>query len=337
MKRLNVILILLFGVVLSKAQNVIIVQDGNNASVHTSLDSAVIAAPPGAYIYLSDGIFILKSNNININKELHIIGAGHYPDSTLATGRTVVRGSGVYFEQGSSNSTVEGIYFDGTIYTRDSDENSEINGLIFKRIYVGSISSFQGNILIKDSSVGGVSGSNMTITNCILGDNGRVLSNLSNSEIKNNIIFCNFFSWGRPLETVTSSRIINNIFIYSTDIRLPGVVDNEIYNNIFTLDYDLSESTNLSRENKFNIPTENILNRVIETTFSYEDDYHLTPNSPAKGAGFNGKDIGIYGGDVPYKEGAVPSNPHIQSVDIGSQTDSEGKLRVRVKVSAQNN
>jgi hypothetical protein len=64
-------------------------------------------------------------------------------------------------------------------------------------------------------------------------------------------------------------------------------------------------------------------------------NYHLT--NPGNYAGTDGKQVGIYGGSFPYKEGAVPSPPHVRSKTIASSTDGQGKLNVQITTSAQNN
>lgn len=69
--------------------------------------------------------------------------------------------------------------------------------------------------------------------------------------------------------------------------------------------------------------------------FSYDFDYHLSDDSPAKGQGIGGTDCGIYGGDNPYKESAVPLNPHIQFIDIPVNPDNQGKLNIQIRASAQ--
>lgn len=45
--------------------------------------------------------------------------------------------------------------------------------------------------------------------------------------------------------------------------------------------------------------------------------------------------MGIYGGSTPWKEGAIPSNPHIFFKNISNATDGSGNLPVQIKVSAQ--
>ena len=53
--------------------------------------------------------------------------------------------------------------------------------------------------------------------------------------------------------------------------------------------------------------------------------------------GTDDSQIGIYGGVYyPYKEGAVPSNPHIQLQNIAPST-TNGLLNVQIKAVAQEN
>ena len=71
------------------------------------------------------------------------------------------------------------------------------------------------------------------------------------------------------------------------------------------------------------------------TTFSYTQNYHL--QAPLTYIGTDGTQIGIYGTTIPYKEGAVPINPHVQTKTIGTTTSSIGELNINIRVAAQNN
>jgi hypothetical protein len=51
--------------------------------------------------------------------------------------------------------------------------------------------------------------------------------------------------------------------------------------------------------------------------------------------GTDGTQVGIYGGALGYKPGAVPSNPHFSSATVAPTTNKDGKLNVNVKVIAQ--
>ncbi|HSK13334.1 MAG TPA: hypothetical protein VK907_08965, partial [Phnomibacter sp.] len=92
---------------------------------------------------------------------------------------------------------------------------------------------------------------------------------------------------------------------------------------------------NYSSGNQFGVT--NLFIAQTGNAFSEKDDYHLTANSPARNAGFDGKDCGIYGGANPYKIGAVPMNPHIRSKEISAQTDGQGMLQIKATVVAQEN
>ena len=72
------------------SQNLIAVQNGNTPAFYTVLDSAIIHAQNGDTVYIPGGTFSL---NVPVTKSLHIIGVGHNPDSTLATGKTVINGN----------------------------------------------------------------------------------------------------------------------------------------------------------------------------------------------------------------------------------------------------
>ncbi len=50
--------------------------------------------------------------------------------------------------------------------------------------------------------------------------------------------------------------------------------------------------------------------------FSFDHDYHLQSSSPAIGAGVNGEDLGIYGGDYPFEVGADPKGPIMTKVEV---------------------
>ena len=81
----------------------------------------------------------------------------------------------------------------------------------------------------------------------------------------------------------------------------------------------MSNSTQLPEGNG------NLRNVDMSTVFvDHENyDFHLLPGSPAIGAGENGTDMGIYGGDAPYVDGGFPGLPsilQIQAPTAGSQT-----------------
>jgi hypothetical protein len=81
--------------------------------------------------------------------------------------------------------------------------------------------------------------------------------------------------------------------------------------------------------------TTSTFNNANTPSFSYTNNYHLKTTSNGHNAGNDGTDVGLYGTLIPYKESAVPFNPHISSKTIGTVTTPTGTLNVDIKVSAQ--
>lgn len=58
--------------------------------------------------------------------------------------------------------------------------------------------------------------------------------------------------------------------------------------------------------------------------FSYAHNYRLQPSSPAKNAGIDGTDLGLYGGVGDYNQNGTPRNPQITQFNIANPTISSG-------------
>lgn len=136
MKSHVLILFLLMTIVGVNAQQVIVVQSASKTSAYPTIAAAVEAAQNGDYVYIPGGIFV--EENITITKQLNIIGAGHYPDSTQATGRTVINGS-IIFNNGSDYSTIQGIYLSNTIQIGTTCEQAKSKNILISRCNVGAI------------------------------------------------------------------------------------------------------------------------------------------------------------------------------------------------------
>ena len=93
---------------------------------------AYAAASNEDTIYLPGGTF----ETSDINKRLTIYGAGHYPDSTLATGKTIISNS-FNINTNTDSLLLEGIQFNGSMTI-----NSNVNYLVLKRNIVLSVLNF---------------------------------------------------------------------------------------------------------------------------------------------------------------------------------------------------
>lgn len=334
MKQISILLAMVF-VALQYAfsQSVIIVQNDLGASQHLTLTDALDASQDGDFIYVPGGSFNIGS--LLIEKQVHIFGAGHNPNTTQATGTTVLVGN-MYFLTASSGSSIHGIYLAGDLYIGNAPDNATVNGLLINRCNINQLAlspdglSYYGsaNITVRESIVRYYFyGANATPG--VLVENSIILNQLiyfNGSAVFRNNVF--LFPTGF-LNNTNNQTFENNILLMSPDYGLAGS------NNVFTNNYINTAfiGGNLSFNNVIN-PANPFVN-VPQYTFDYAYDFHLLPGSEAEGAGLNGTDCGIYGGDNPWKESALPINPHISFKSIPVTTDAEGILNIQINSEAQ--
>jgi len=334
------------------SQNIIALQpaNGSSASFYTDVQSAVNAASNGDYIYLPGGPINI-SPSLNINKRISLIGAGFFNDSTLATHYTELTGA-IYLLAGADGSTISGISAStltvGTDGATQNVNNVTISRCSFNLIQLGytvGVTNGSGrNFLISECVLGQVYGNNMQhvkITKCIIGSgvssSYRAIMDFNyNAEISNCIIltssYCGSGCLG-TIENINGCIIQNNIF-YSTQARFTNCYNNIVLNNTFCNDGSINAGGGPG--NLYNVNQATLfVDAPPLVPYSQLYDYHVQTSSVAHNYGTDGTDVGIYGTSIPYKEGSVPFNPHIQLKNISSATDLNGNLPVNIKVAAQ--
>ena len=308
---------------------------------YTNLSTAITAAANGDTIYLPGGA-ISPTSQINVSKSLHFIGTGHYPDSTIATGATWI--NDLRFLTGSSGASVEGIDFD--VLCIGYSSNQSITGFTVKRCSIDNLYIGQDNI--------------STIEGIIVTDNVFKAAITIRPGYPNILLMRNIFSYSQS-HSCQGLLLKNNIFYvyYPNAINdfNSCVLENNIimgvsgsnFGNITLGSFNCQYIKNIFIPTVSNwgtnTNTNNILGQTVATTFvnapgynfSYAHNYHLLPGSPGINYGTDGTDVGIYGTTAPYKDGAVPFNPHIMSKTINSSLTPAGILNVNVSVSAQDN
>jgi hypothetical protein len=345
MKKIIIFILLLSSFAL-KAQSRFVVQNATGATVYNTLDSALNYSVSGDTVYIPGGAF--NMGNYQLSKKLHITGVGHYADSSTATSITSITGN-FYFLTGSSGSVLHGIYLSGDVRLGTNGSNMQVNDiqvirsniagvvlsmdtytnnpsssghlisesvirntvhilqtqnvLIEKSILQGAIQSFNGNLYVRNcifTGVEGCPGYNVNGTSALF---------------ENNIFYNNSFGCG------------GNPLVYSTSC---------IYNNnLFTSGITVPSGTNIGAGNITNHPQATVFVNHSGTTFSYSSNFHLNPACTGINAATDGTDIGLYGTTNPYKEGAVPFNPHIIQSNVSTSTNASGEVNVQIKVSAQ--
>jgi len=338
MKQTSFLLTALLVCLTAISQNVFTLDGASGTRVYSNIDSALKYSADGDYLYLPAGN-ISAPQGFMVKNKLNIIGAGHYPDSTQATGQTVITGN-VHFWTESSGSVLQGVYISSNIYFGVGPSSGGAKNILISRCNVNTIhlsidgGTFYGaeNVFIKDNvlrdAIAFAYVKNVVVENNLI--EGALMNGDGLITVRNNV-----FLRRTPtlINTVRATRFENNIFLVSSSFFGGDCTGNLWYNNCFKEVDPLG--TQFSTGNKFNV-TDLFVNQT-GTSFQYTDNYHLTALSPAKAAGFAATDCGIFGGNNPYKEGAVPVNPHIRAKNLPSQTDAQGKINVQVTVAAQNN
>lgn len=294
------------------------------------LQDAMTAAVNNDTIYLPGGTF----GGISISKKLTIFGTGHYPDSTSATGISIV--SDITFSNGSDNSHIEGLKVSGSIVT---SWGAIIDSVVITKCYVLGYVGFSGSYgaepksdnwqLYRNVIKGGVDcslASNFKCSNNII--EGAINNLKENGLISNNIFLTPYNNWA--FNNVNYSVMQNNVIL--TNYVSSGQF-NLIQNNIIVDATPNIAINNTMSGNYYPVLQNDIFVLQSGNTFNYGHDYHL--RTPASYLGSDGLEVGIYGWFFPYKTAAVPFNPHISAKQIAPTTNTTGKLNVDIKVSAQ--
>lgn len=345
------ILILCFTLVafasVTNAQKIITVTDssGLNTRVFDNLDSAVAKSTHGDFIYLPGGSF--NVSNFTIDKRLNIIGAGHRVDSAAATGISILNGT-LTIVIGGDRGSVSGVYITADIKFGTNSADEGVNGYTISRC---NISQFQlsylssgtntniKNINILESvfrgnwNYGGYA-KNVRIEKCIF--NGRLFYFNSSVDMSNNIFLFRSSSW--PLfNDIKNASIYNNIILQDANVSYSSNV-NDFHNNIFANGTGPGQLPGqILSNNAYNIHGDSIFIGANYSNLNYSEsqNYHLLPLAIAAIKGTDGTQVGLYGTAYPYKDGAVPMNPHISFKSIAPSTNSAGKINVNIKVRAQ--
>ncbi len=345
-KSLLIIIVLCASGYGSIAQSLIALHHSQKASFYSSFDSLKVHVQQGDTIYLPGGG--VNIGNWQIDKQICVIGCGHYPDSTAATKTTYLTGN-ITLLNGADNTFLQGFYLTGNITFGTNITNQVVNNITISRCslnnlflsYTGAETTLSSNIIIReniirgDNLAGGYAKGVLITNNIIQG----IVSYFDNMLFTNNIQMRGF-CWNGPFSYINNSTMQNNIMNYqyascSGNYFMSNCNSNNFTNNIFNQAWAFPDGSSTGSGNWMSIDVSSIFVNQSGLVFDYTQNYHLkTPNSYI---GTDGKEAGIYGGISPYKEGVVPFNPHIQSKTIPQATDNSGNLNINIKVKAQDN
>jgi len=305
----------------------IIIVDNNDPSTtqYTSLYEAYQSASDGDIIYLSPSP--KAYNGIAIEKKIKIYGHGFDLNKINANCKLDSILSGyIYFREGSEGSIIDGV--NGGFSVRINTSNIT---LIHNKI---------GSILLEPSS--------KKYTNIIIINNKFFTiesTNLNSSPNVQLFALNNIISGRKNYSYYVFKYIRNGTFIFSNNIIISDSIDLEessyteaLFSNNIILAPNISCSNCTFRYNLFdnehkNIESStNIFYAPEDVFIDYENqNYYLKENSPAKGSGENGTDMGIYGGFHPFVDSGLPNLPIIYSLDSTIVTSHDLGLEVIIK------
>lgn len=290
-----------------------------------------------------DTIYVVGSNNnygsISISKQITLIGPGYF--LVLNPGTQVNKKTALFnnitLETGSEGSVIKSIsnaaYTYSVMFIKTDDitiescyiynyiniagnNNANIKNVTIKKCYFVSY----GTNITTYSYYKGI-WLNFTITNNIC--NAGLFAPPGSTGIVSNNLFKRGF---KPNET-SSFEIHNNILLLvdnEENVSIQPLPDASVSHNISIVNYFGSANNNKEFVN------ENAL-FLGEEGNSTDGQYMLSENSPAKGAGTNGTDIGPFGGPDPYRLSGLPSLPNIYELSTGGFVSGDN-LSVHIKI-----
>jgi parallel beta-helix repeat protein len=316
------------------AQSLIALEHNGASTFFTDIPAAVTAAVSGDTIYLPGGSF----PGFDIDKTLTIIGVGHNPGSTAATGMTLISGNIILQGGDCDGSVFTGLRINESIAENGGD-NDHVQILRCVILSVTPNNGFTGseNWIISECIVNSLSNfSNSLLSNNLI---VRSLSSSSNCTIENNV-FLKYYN-SVSIAYSLSCTVRNNIFYEFPNTFLSS--NSLYYNNIWSfgnLPNGIFGNGNIGEGNINDTDFDGLFENFSYSTYNgnieilYPFDLHLV-NAAYNTGGTDGTPIGIYGGTFPWKDGSVPFNPRILFKSIGNSTDQNGNLLINIQVEAQ--
>lgn len=316
------------------AQRKIALQHNGNTSKYggtNPLTDAYNDAQNGDTIYVTGGLFAIPT----IQKKICLIGTGYFTDSLTATGRSQI--NGINIGAGATGTVITGLYIAGNLNINSNDIIDSL--FIFRNQIIGDISYPGGNVDKADSLKSKdviIAENRVNTISCENVKNIRVFNNIAkgiygakNGWIRNNILLGDSYGC---VNNSKESLFENNFFITGWNW---AIYNNTFLNNVFSN----NPTTDLNNTFVGNYPNQNtnnvFVNYIDANPHNYLNNFHL--QNPSNYPANNATEIGIYGGSFPFKEGSLPTNPHISSKNIATQTNSNGDLSIQIEINAQNN
>ncbi|MBX2956991.1 MAG: hypothetical protein KF846_12590 [Cyclobacteriaceae bacterium] len=328
---------------------------GSTSKDFTNLQEAHDGASAGDTLYLIGSGVSYVSNGLNVTKRLIIIGPGFFltnPETQVSLQPAFLTLSNcnqtIVFSEGSAGSAIMGLTIRGTVYVNT-------NNILIKRNHFmeSSIStcSTAARLTISGSQTHVAQnyfqapnfGATITIV---------VTEGLTNVVIKNNYLShaCGIpsgcfeaFTWALLSQANTGIEVTNNVIqggilvsnaivrnnIFPTSISSQSFVTNNsvVSNNMTNLTFLPAGNGNIN-----SVP----INSIFMDSGTTDGRWKLKDGSPAIGSGYNGTDMGMFGGAEPYVLSGIPPIPTIYSLEAPLTGEKNTGLPIEIKAKSNN-
>ena len=338
MKKVFLILFIAMAAMTSvQAQQISVVKDDGSTTLHRTLAEAIAAIEDGCVIYLPGGGFTI-ADDVKITKRVTIIGTGHKTVTDNVDGNTTISGN-LFFNVGSSQSASMGCYITGNVVI---GEDGAVNDVLVRYCNLNSVQvknsecqeTFVNQNYIRNSSQ--FSGTNAIIRNNII----HSIYGVSNGIITYNIIL-NYFNYSNEYTyngTYSYYTALNaNLSSIMYNIIIPTNKSDDYHKNYH---YAMNGSNNSIVKNMMiNAYGEDYINPSDADWNNVFKNYNGGAIDPKSDFHFNEnyKDyedqVGIYAG-TGFNDKQLAPTPYIIEKTIDEQTDEQGKLKVMIKVKA---
>lgn len=293
----------------------------------TALQQALTASQDGDVITLSSGSF----QAANITKAVSIRGAGMSIGSDTSEFRDFTNIIGDLYinipTTQTSHLIMEGLCMSNNVYWQ-SVKDAMFLKCSFKGFYYNNYNTLRNCTFVHCRISEGASftlGAEAKFINSVINglwdgpncsldfDNCILLGNCpqGNSTLKNCIIINSYIS-------------NNTVFAYNC----VGYYNGQNANYIF------EDASYLSRNNRAVTSLSSLFTSYNNNDGEYNEyeQFELTESAKTTYLGTDGKEVGLYGGSLPYDE--LTSSPRITKCNVASKSTADGKLSIEIEVKA---
>lgn len=283
----------------------------------TALSQAMTAADDGDVITLSSGSFTA----VTIDKAVTLRGAGMATDAQTQSEPTILTGD---FDVTTGNLTIEGVYCDSRLRFNGSET---MPGITLLKCRINSIGYYSDKV------------ENLTMIHCKVAS-GMVTANNTSVSLLNCIVWNPNFSghWeltncvirkDYPNNIAGGTTFKNCIFVGGNNSSFQSTVN--LFNCLFIGDTSFNFFANINNStNKLVGDYSAVFKTCTDGTYSDSETFELTDGAANIYKGTDGKQVGIYGGSLPFS--MLTSNPRITHAEVAPKSDTNGNLQINITV-----